>query len=48
MREAELEFYRQYAPNLAEQPPVSTVIQPYSLARPDYLVEMDTLSVITR
>ena len=48
MREAELEFYRQYAPRLVEEPPVSTVVQPYSLARPDYLVEMDALSVITR
>jgi 2-iminobutanoate/2-iminopropanoate deaminase len=48
MREAELEYYQQYAPNLIEEPPVSTVIQPYSLARPDYLIEMDALSVITR
>ena len=48
MREAELEFYRQYAPRLVEEPPVSTVVQPYALARPDYLVEMDALSVITR
>ena len=48
MREAELEFYRQYAPRLVEEPPVSTVIQPHGLARPDYLVEMDSLSVISR
>ena len=47
MRKAEIEYYRQYAPRLAAEPPVSTVIQPYSLARPDYLVEMDALSVIT-
>jgi len=48
LREAELEYYRQYAPRLVEEPPISTVIQPYSLARPDYLIEMDALSVITR
>ena len=48
MREAELEYYKKYAPNLIEEPPISTVIQPYSLARPDYLIEMDALSVITR
>ena len=48
MREAELEYYRQHAPRLVAEPPVSTVIQPYSLARPDYLIEMDALSVITR
>lgn len=48
MRKVEMEYYRQYAPNLVEAPPVSTVIQPYSLARPDYLIEMDALSVITR
>ena len=48
MREAELEFYREHAPRLVEEPPVSTVIQPYSLARPDYLVEIDVLGVISR
>lgn len=48
MREAELEFYQQHAPRLLEEPPVSTVIQPYSLARPDYLVEIDVLGVISR
>jgi len=48
MREAEIEFYRQYAPRLVVEPPVSTVIQPHALARPDYLIEMNALSVITR
>lgn len=48
MREAELAYYRQHAPRLMAEPPVSTVIQPHSLARPDYLIEMDALSVITR
>ena len=48
MRQAELEYYQQYAPRLVEEPPISTVIQPHSLARPDYLIEMDTLGVITR
>ena len=48
MREAELEFYQQHAPRLLEEPPASTVIQPYSLARPDYLVEIDVIGVISR
>ncbi len=48
MRQAEREFYTQHAPRLLEAPPVSTVIQPYSLARPDYLVEIDVLGVISR
>lgn len=48
MREAELDYYRQHAPKLVEEPPVSTVIQPHSLARPDYLIEIDSLCVITR
>jgi 2-iminobutanoate/2-iminopropanoate deaminase len=48
MHRAELEFYRQNAPGLVEEPPVTTIIQPHALARPDYLVEMDALSVITR
>jgi enamine deaminase RidA (YjgF/YER057c/UK114 family) len=47
MREAELEFYQKHPPRLIEEPPVCTVIQPHSLARPDYLIEMDSLSVIT-
>jgi 2-iminobutanoate/2-iminopropanoate deaminase len=48
MHQAEVEFYRQYAPRLVEEPPVTTVIQPHALARPDYLIEMDALSVIIR
>ncbi len=48
MRKAEIEFYQQHAPRLVSKPPVSTVIQPYALARPDYLIEMNALSVITR
>jgi 2-iminobutanoate/2-iminopropanoate deaminase len=45
MREAELEYYREHAPGLLVHPPVNTVIQ-NGLARPDYLVEMDTYALL--
>jgi 2-iminobutanoate/2-iminopropanoate deaminase len=48
MKKAELEYFKKYAPRLVEEPPVSTVIQPHSLARPDYLIEMDSLSFKTK
>ena len=48
MREAELDYYQKHAPRLVEEPPVSTVIQPYGLASPDYLMEIPVISVISR
>ena len=48
MKKAEFEYYKKYASRLIEEPPVTTVIQPHSLARPDYLIEMDSLSVKTK
>jgi 2-iminobutanoate/2-iminopropanoate deaminase len=48
MWEVEREYYRDHAPLLLEEPPASTLIQPQSLARPHYLVELDVIGVISR
>jgi len=48
MRRTELEYYQKHAPLLVEQPPASTFIQPASLAKPDFLVEMDVIAVLSR
>jgi len=48
MRKTELEYYQKHAPLLVEQPPASTFIQPASLARPEFLVEMDVIAVLSR
>jgi 2-iminobutanoate/2-iminopropanoate deaminase len=48
MWEVEREYYRNHAPLLLEEPPASTLIQPQSLARPHYLVELDVIGVISR
>lgn len=47
MRDTELEYYQKYAPRLLEEPPASTFIQPASLAKPNMLVEIDVVAVIT-
>jgi len=48
MRKTELAYYQKHAPLLVEQPPASTFIQPASLARPEFLVEMDVIAVLSR
>jgi len=48
MRKTELEYYLKHAPLLVEQPPASTFLQPASLARPEFLVEMDVIAVVSR
>jgi 2-iminobutanoate/2-iminopropanoate deaminase len=48
MRKTELEYYQKHAPLLVEQPPASTFMQPASLARPEFLVEMDVIAVVSR
>jgi 2-iminobutanoate/2-iminopropanoate deaminase len=48
MWEVEREYYRNYAPLLIEEPPASVVIQPQSLARPHYLIELDATGVVSR
>jgi 2-iminobutanoate/2-iminopropanoate deaminase len=46
MRATEQEYYRKYAPGLAEEPPASTFVQPASLARPSMLVEFDVVACL--
>jgi 2-iminobutanoate/2-iminopropanoate deaminase len=48
MRKIEVEYYMEHAPNLVEDPPASTFIVPASLARPEFLIEMDVIGVIDR
>jgi 2-iminobutanoate/2-iminopropanoate deaminase len=48
MRKTEVEYYMEHAPNLVEDPPASTFIAPASLARPEFLIEMDVIGVIDR
>jgi len=48
MRKTELEYYQKHAPLLVEEPPASTVFQPMSLARPEYLLEIDVIGVLSR
>ena len=48
MRKTELEYYQKHAPRLVEEPPASTFLQPASLARPEFLVEVDVVAVLSR
>ena len=41
MRRTEVEFYQENAPYLVENPPASTLVAPASLAKPEFLVEVD-------
>jgi len=47
MRRTELEYYQKYAPLLVENPPASTVISA-SLAKLEFLIEIDAIGVISR
>ena len=46
MRRTELEYYQRFAPFLVENPPASTVAVVVSLARPEFLVEIDAVGYI--
>jgi enamine deaminase RidA (YjgF/YER057c/UK114 family) len=48
MRKTEVEFYQKHAPYLVENPPASTFIAPASLAKPEFLIEVDVIGVINR
>jgi 2-iminobutanoate/2-iminopropanoate deaminase len=48
MRRTELEYYQKYAPLLVEYPPASTFLQVASLAKPEFLVEIDVIGVVHR
>ena len=47
MRKTELEYYQKHAPYLVENPPASTFMQ-VNLAKPEFLVEIDVIGVISR
>ena len=47
MRKTELEYYQKHAPYLVENPPASTFMQ-VGLAKPEFLVEIDVIGVISR
>lgn len=47
MRKTEFEYYRKYAPLLVEDPPASTLMV-VELARPEFLIEIDAVGVISR
>ena len=48
MRKAEVQYYQKYAPLLVQDPPDSTIIRPAALARPEYLIEIDAIGVVSR
>ena len=48
MRKTELEYYQEHAPFLVDNPPASTFMQVASLAKPEFLVEIDAIGVISR
>ena len=48
MRATELEFYQKHAPRLVEEPPVSTILQAASLAKPEFLIEVEAVAVLKR
>ena len=48
MRRTEVEYYLKHAPYLVENPPASTFIAPASLAKPEFLIEIDVIGVINR
>jgi 2-iminobutanoate/2-iminopropanoate deaminase len=48
MRATELEFYQKHAPRLVDEPPASTILQAASLARPEFLVEVEAVAVVKR
>jgi enamine deaminase RidA (YjgF/YER057c/UK114 family) len=48
MRKTELEYYQKYAPRLVEEPPASTILEAASLVRPEFLVEVEVIAVVSR
>jgi 2-iminobutanoate/2-iminopropanoate deaminase len=48
MRRTELEYYQKHAPYLVDNPPASTFMQVVSLAKPEFLVEIEVVGVISR
>ncbi|MFC1910700.1 RidA family protein [Chloroflexota bacterium] len=48
MRRTEVEYYIENAPYLVDNPPASTFIAPASLARSEFLIEIDVIGVLDR
>jgi 2-iminobutanoate/2-iminopropanoate deaminase len=48
MRQTEREYWAKNAPALLEDPPASTFMQPVSLSRPNMLVEIEVIAVISK
>ena len=46
VEEKRQEYYRKYAPGLAEEPPADTLVGVTGLHEPDMLVEIDVIAVI--
>ena len=46
MRKAEVEYYEKHAPQLVENPPVSTFLQLTSMTHPEALFEMDIAALL--
>ena len=45
VKQAEFEYYQEYSPTLAEEPPASTVYQVVSLSKENMLVEFDIVAL---
>ena len=45
VKQAEWDYWTQYAPALTEDPPASTAVQVVSLSKPNMLVEFDMVAV---
>ena len=43
-----LEYYQKYAPGLVEEPPAVTVTQVEALAKPECLIEIDSIAVVSK
>jgi len=48
VEEKRQEYYRKYAPSLAEEPPADTLVGVTALHEPNMLVEIDVVAVIPR
>jgi len=48
IRKAELEYYQKHAPFLVEEPPISGILQPVTLSKPDNLIEIEAMAVVDR
>jgi len=47
MRRTEFEYYQKYAPALVEDPPASTIMI-VELGKPEYLIEIEVVGVVSR